>query len=817
MSGLKKKCSKLLENNLKLRLEKLETFLIRREYCPFFLIVFLVVVFFWKFFVLNQVPLPADFVVGVYYPWLDYKWGYEVGVPVKNPITTDVVSFTYPMRSLAVGLLKKGEWPLWNPYILTGTPLLANFQSAPFSPTNFFYFIFDQATAWSFQVILQHILIASFTYLLLRHWKVSKISSLLGGIIFAFSGFNLIWSQWNAHALSASFIPLLLLFADKWLKEKREVNGAIVSFLFALQILSGYPQVVFYTLASLALLVIFRAKFTKDFFLRAALLGLFLVFGLGMVAFQLLPARELLANSQRSIESLEFSWAFLPWVKLITFIAPDFFGNHATGNYWGPTDYTTTTGFIGVVSMVLVGLGASLLKKRREVVFGLGLLVLSLVLAFPTPVAVWIWRSGIFGLQAASAHRSLVLFNLSASILAAFGADCFLKAEKLKYKRAFLFPILIILSYFLYAISLEGEVARGIVPSKVALRNLIFPAGILFLTAVVFFIFLKGKFLRKIGLIILVFLATFELFRFGWKFTPFSPRSIIFPTTPVLEYLVDQKQPFRATGYQTIPMNQMMPYGIETLEGYDAVYSIDVAQFIAAINSGKPDASPQGRYGSVSNPHSRLVDLANLKYLLVLKLNAKGDPDSEGQIPEQFIGGKYKPVFEDKTTVVLENKEALPRSFMVFDWEVIKERNKILERLLDDNFPLSEKIILEEDVNFPPTLTGAAKVNYEKYSEQESLIRVSTTNPGMLFVSDLYYPGWQVLVDGRLQKIYRANYTFRAVFVPEGNHEVRFVYHPTPFFNGLKVSELSFIGLILFTLAIKRVGKRGKRTYTSKD
>jgi len=177
-----------------------------KKFWPYFSIAFVVILFFWKFFVKGLIPFPGDFVVGVYYPWLDYKWGYDVGVPVKNPIMADVPSFIYPMQTYAVETLKKGQLPLWNPLILGGVPLLANFQSAPFSPTNFIYFIFDKVTAWGIQVILQHFLAALFAYFLLRHWKVSKLGSVFGGIVYAFSGYNLIWSQWNGHALTASFI-----------------------------------------------------------------------------------------------------------------------------------------------------------------------------------------------------------------------------------------------------------------------------------------------------------------------------------------------------------------------------------------------------------------------------------------------------------------------------------------------------------------------------------------------------------------------------------------------------------------------------------
>lgn len=181
------------------------------KYWPFILIIVLVSIFFWKYFILGKIPIPSDIIIGAYFPWLDYKWGYEIGVPVKNPILSDVVSVIYPLKSLLIDQLKNGKSILWNPSMFAGYPLLANFQIAVFSPTTLLYFILPKIDAWSIQIILQPVLASVFTYILLRHFKVSKVASIFGGIFYAFSGFNLIWMEWNTHSLTSAWIPLLFL------------------------------------------------------------------------------------------------------------------------------------------------------------------------------------------------------------------------------------------------------------------------------------------------------------------------------------------------------------------------------------------------------------------------------------------------------------------------------------------------------------------------------------------------------------------------------------------------------------------------------
>src|SRR5258708_24359209 len=169
-----------------------------KSYWPILFLILFTCVFFWKIFILNQVAVPADILVHGSYP-------------VKKSITSYLVFFSYPMKYVVIKDFKSGILPLWNPYILFGTPLLANFQSAAFSVTNIFYFLTDFNSAWNFQIIFQHIFACIFMYFLLRHWKISKVGAILGSISFAFGGFNLIWSQWNSHTLTASFIPLLIL------------------------------------------------------------------------------------------------------------------------------------------------------------------------------------------------------------------------------------------------------------------------------------------------------------------------------------------------------------------------------------------------------------------------------------------------------------------------------------------------------------------------------------------------------------------------------------------------------------------------------
>ena len=74
-------------------------------------------------------------------------------------------------------------------------------------------------------------------------------------------------------------------------------------------------------------------------------------------------------------------------------------------------------------------------------------------------------------------------------------------------------------------------------------------------------------------------------------------------------------------------------------------------------------------------------------------------------------------------------------------------------------------------------------------------MRTVSSQPKLLLLTDNYYPGWKAAVDREETEILRANYTFRAVPLTAGGHEVRFYYDPMSFKVGLIISVLSLVAL----------------------
>ena len=214
------------------------------------IVIFFLVISFIPFYkvLLNQVPLPGDLLAGAYLPWLDFKYGYAIRVPIQNTSLTDVVSAQYPWRELTIDTIKKGVFPLWNPYSFSGTPLLANLQSAPLYIFNIFMLILPKLTGWTLLLFTQVFLSLCFMYLYLREIKFAKAESIIGSISFAFSGFMVTYLQYATIGQSFMWLPLLLLLTERYLKKNKLFYLTLVPFVAFFIITAGSFQSAFYAI-----------------------------------------------------------------------------------------------------------------------------------------------------------------------------------------------------------------------------------------------------------------------------------------------------------------------------------------------------------------------------------------------------------------------------------------------------------------------------------------------------------------------------------------------------------------------------------------
>ena len=106
---------------------------------------------------------------------------------------------------------------------------------------------------------------------------------------------------------------------------------------------------------------------------------------------------------------------------------------------------------------------------------------------------------------------------------------------------------------------------------------------------------------------------------------------------------------------------------------------------------------------------------------------------------------------------------------------------------------------IEGAYNFQATsFDSSGKVDIVRLEDTEIVLQTQSRSDSFLVTSDIYYPGWEATIDGQSAPLYRTDYVLRGISLPAGSHEVRFEYHPQPFYTGMTVTFLSLLILILW-------------------
>ena len=83
---------------------------------PLLIGILLCVVLLWPAFSRGHIPISTSYMISWYEPWKTETTVNGIPTIPHKPVVDDAFRHLYPLRTLAAELMKKGEWPLWNPY-----------------------------------------------------------------------------------------------------------------------------------------------------------------------------------------------------------------------------------------------------------------------------------------------------------------------------------------------------------------------------------------------------------------------------------------------------------------------------------------------------------------------------------------------------------------------------------------------------------------------------------------------------------------------------------------------------------------------------
>lgn len=755
-----------------------------RVVAPILFFLILSAVFFRGFFLFGKLPIPSDALIGLYHPFRDYlAEEYPRGVPYKNFLITDPVLQQYPFRSLATDEIRAGGRAEWNPYVMAGFPLAANIQSAPFYPLNIFLFILPFSLGWSVLVFLQPVLGAIFLYYYLRNLHLELFPSFLGSTAFVLSGFSVAWLEWNTIGHVALWLPLLLLAVDKTvslkhapLTEKKFLSWTVIFILgLSSSFFAGHLQTFFYLLIFLIVYIFVRwYRSGRGIKLPGVFALLFLVSFI-ITAVQWMPSVQLMLRSARNLDQAAWmreGW-FIPWEHLVQFIVPDFFGNPTTLNYWGTWNYGELVGYVGLLPLLIAVFALFYRHDRKTLFFGISFFV-SLGLSLPTVLSEIPFRMQIPFFASAQPTRLLFITDFSLAVLSALGLSHFLKTKKGIIPVMLFFLILFILAWLFVLFGRQVE-PLPIENISVTQRNLIYSSLLFSITC---FLLISGRFVQKkyarIVIIALLVITCIDLLRFAEKFTPFTDRAYLYPSTKAIDFLQKNIGHHRimSTDDRILPPNASVMYRLQTVDGYDPLYLKEYGELIAASERGQPNISGPLGFNRIITPQrydSPIMDLLGVKYILSLN-------DLESV--------HLQKVFQEGETRVYENRNVFPRAFFVTKVASATSDQEAIDTMFRED--LTKVAVVQ-----PPSGSGNLMLEDEdggsaeilQYSENKITIRTKNDEAGFLVLTDSYYPGWSASVTDNPDTgvstnlaIHRTNYALRGVMIPAGENIVEFVY-----------------------------------------
>jgi hypothetical protein len=202
--------------------------------------------------------------------------------------------------------------------------------------------------------------------------------------------------------------------------------------------------------------------------------------------------------------------------------------------------------------------------------------------------------------------------------------------------------------------------------------------------------------------------------------------------------------------------------------------------------------------GGMGNRGSPLYNFLGAKYVLANKDQPPGD-------------ASFVPVFNgDPQIDVYLNTNALPRALLIDRARSVRSGEEAWQAIHARDFNPRGEVIVGDGPALEPQgrIDGARNLAFTHYSNERVELSVLTPITAYVVLSDVFYPGWTATIDDQSTKVYPANFAFRAVLVPPGEHRVALTFEPITWRMGSAISALTLAGLIGVGVIARRKRRR---------
>ncbi|MGB2981905.1 MAG: hypothetical protein WBC77_11740, partial [Candidatus Zixiibacteriota bacterium] len=721
--------------------------------------------------------------------------------------------------------------PQWNPYLFGGMPFVDAMHGDTFYPLALLQFVMPISRALGWKLVLTVFLAGAFMYLCMRAFCFSRMVSLFSSVAYMFSANLVTWvyGGQDGRMYVTSLLPLLFFFLERALDSRRWIYYIGLGFAVGLLILANHPQLAYYALWAVGLYFLFRLAmdFTsrkgkptfekiKPLIRPMVLFVIAVIIGLALSLVQILPPYIYVNKYSPRAEGgrgydYAVSWSAHP-EELVSLVVPEFCGYslQEENTYWGRNAFKQNSDYGGVIPLLFAFLALLFVRDKKKWFFlGLSGLAIIYSLGGHTPIYRLFYHlvPQVKNFRAPGLIHFLLIFSVV--FLSALFLQRLLKGIKDDREQKRLFKTLLIIVAAFFGLSFLFTIAgsallsiwTGIVypgidayKGRVLSQNLpnvvkgfwicTFLIG---LAAGAIYLLVKEKIAPHFFIIGVGVLLIFDLWRIDVKFIrDFDYRSY-FRKDGAIEFLQRDTEKFRVISlprtYQG--QNVLAYHNVGQVLGYhgNQLKAYDDFTERKYLESARTQEEYGQRYAEfLFGPKP---DLLNVKYFLSR---------------QPFEHAKFEQVFHQGGVYVFQNQTYLPRARIVFDYEVMNDREKILKRITDPNFDYRNSVILEEEPQVSFSRGDTSVLLGKAYIEKDEINRMTVqavlSRGGFLILSENYYPAWKAYVDGVEAQIYRANYLFRALYLEEGEHEVELIFDSSSYRIG-KTSTLLTSVLLL--------------------
>jgi uncharacterized membrane protein YfhO len=717
-----------------------------------------------------------------------------------------------PWWHQAFQTLREGQLPLWNPLLGMGAPLLANYQSALLYPPNWIYFLLAQIgglpwMAWGMApMIAAHLAWAGLgTLLLIRRLGMGVLAQSIGGLAFGLSGYLVARAHFLSINAAVAWLPWILLAAYNLVQKPNATSVLKLSLILALQWLAGHAQISWYSLILLLAWTVFWIWQAGKWSALPRVGGLVLIAGglaLALSAIQLLPTAEYLLNSQRAsqVESqIALSYSFWPW-RFLTLLSPNFFGSQVTGDYWGFANFWEDAVYIGLLPFLLaVSALFKVARNRKEIYlkrFLLGTVIISFLLALGSNTSIypWLYRN-IPSFNMFQAPTRFSLWGVIAlALLAAMVARHWQRpiGRGLYWARlAVAAAVSITLTAYVFAVLdlgsippvepslIRATIAMGLIAIVISVLNLVAPK--------------KGAGKSELWTWAVVLFLTVDLIWAGWGLSPgidmefFGGRDGQFAS--LREDLGEGRLYISRDDEDELKFQRFFRFDrfeIDEAPGNlrtALLPNLTLLEGIPSVNNFDPLVPARYRnWMDTLEGANQPVKVDLLARMGVTVIESVGDKES----------------FQEHFSQI----EGLPRLRWYPCANFVSSHEKALGQIAEGSADPS-RIIIEDPYSSDQENCESSTVQsgqVEWISQSPNHLRVSAFAPdgGWLLLADTWYPGWRANIDGQEVPIYPADAVYRAVRLPEGEHQIEISYRPLSFVIGATLSAVAWLGLPVF-------------------